>query len=98
MDNKKICPKCNSVMKKTNDQKSSSNDFNFRVWDLAKTGSGVTGTSTTFDKNASLPTTTVPNHSWMNGTSGHGDMLTAKVVKLVVYECPDCGYKDSFRE
>ena len=80
------CPKCDIEMKKMAKQPLKT-DSPRKVWDLGLTGSGTTTTTTTSgsdynDVTASLP----PEH------------IESKSVTLVPYECPTCGFQESYRE
>ena len=79
------CPKCNNEMRRieTTAQETPCR----KVWDLGLTGSGTTTTTTTSgsvykDVSATLPP----------------ELIKAKSVQLIPYECPNCKYRESHRE
>jgi len=92
MANKKHqCPECKITMEEIPIQQFQADDWEFKTVDLGSTGhSGVTVASTLSGE--------VPLTSGYSGTSGYASMFGPKKVMLIPYQCPECGYKKSFRK
>ena len=79
------CPKCpNEMIRIENDSQETSYR---KVWDLGLTGSGTTTTATTSGSNYTDVSATQPP-----------ELIKAKAVQLIPYECPNCKYQESYRE
>jgi hypothetical protein len=85
-NSKHKCPLCGGDMEEIKKIKLSKPISTPRVWDLGKTGSGVTTTSTSSDSISDVTATTLP---------AQPDFRT---VDLVPYRCRKCGHQMSFRE
>jgi predicted nucleic-acid-binding Zn-ribbon protein len=79
------CPKCNFDMIRiaTNAQETRYR----KVWDLGLTGSGTTTTATTSGSDYKDVSATQPP-----------ELIKTKSVQLIAYECPNCKYRESYRE